>query len=961
MPAANRWVSRLFAVAAAGLMLLLALPAEALTVRPTHPRIFYQADSMAVIRARCTGANSSLYTPYKIWVDQCVGNTGRHTQKYVHHYALMYLLTGQSQYGNLAVSVSMRMVRNNEQLSGEGMGPAAISTLALAYDWAYPAFTPAQRDTIVQAFLGHLNHDPDGSGHPWLYWDITWGYAYAIANDAGTSNSFVLNKLSESIAVLNETRSCLDVLAPNGAIDGYGATRAFKMWALWDCLKLGTDYSAPPGAFIANSPNFWLARFRPDFHWARMPAKYNIKESIPLRFFSFFSARLDNQVAGSVARTLVQTGRWDDDDALPDAAISLAWYHGNRITRPLSQADLDYYDSGMGVVLARSGYNLSDTSTDVTVGFFNGPDTQNHKTQNHFFITRGTDNMIVDSGSYQHDIDDHYISYYSRAIAHNTTLIYDPTESFGDYTNYWGADRIMPNDGGQGDSDEAMGMSRWPTCDGARGYRGEITQYEETPDYVLAVGDATKAYSSSKVTKVLRRFLYLRPNWVLVQDQITLARPHLPVRAIFHTIGRPVTDTPLQVVEGNLNTGGIFRSSTARRIQVERGTSSARIYVLQAEGGTAEVQVLGGSGSNGMPWRQGIEPHDTITYDPSHESYEFQIDGTNFVPGGPYMSQSDIDNRNAGPASTAGDWRTEVVVNNATTEVRIACLIHITPAGAPLATVTPTVNGDVLSVAVQEGGTASTWRCVLRAWSATRWCITARLSINGNRSSLLLFHGSGGFRLDCDRRAKGFPKGGRMRVSKRAGHPDAAEVGRQVGLIRGINVGRAKRVAMADLRALVEGLGYSDVRTLLNSGNIVYRAPNVPAGTAAARIEKGLAAELGVSARVIAITAAELDGIVAGNRLLKVATDPTRLLVSVLGNPSDRLKLKPLAQQDWAPEALLIGSRAVYVWCPAGLLASRLFESVSRVLGDAVTTRNWATLTKLHAMVRGPSTSRRVQ
>ncbi len=49
--------------------------------------------------------------------------------------------------------------------------------------------------------------------------------------------------------------------------------------------------------------------------------------------------------------------------------------------------------------------------------------------------------------------------------------------------------------------------------------------------------------------------------------------------------------------------------------------------------------------------------------------------------------------------------------------------------------------------------------------------------------------------------------------------------GRQAALLRGVNVGPAKRVAMADLRALVEGLGYTDVRTLLNSGNVVYTAP----------------------------------------------------------------------------------------------------------------------------------------
>jgi uncharacterized protein (DUF1697 family) len=70
---------------------------------------------------------------------------------------------------------------------------------------------------------------------------------------------------------------------------------------------------------------------------------------------------------------------------------------------------------------------------------------------------------------------------------------------------------------------------------------------------------------------------------------------------------------------------------------------------------------------------------------------------------------------------------------------------------------------------------------------------------------------------------------------------------RRVALIRGINVGRAKRVAMADLIALVESLGYQDVRTLLNGGNIVFTAPGAIT-RAAVRIENELASRLGVSA-----------------------------------------------------------------------------------------------------------------
>lgn len=177
----------------------------------------------------------------------------------------------------------------------------------------------------------------------------------------------------------------------------------------------------------------------------------------------------------------------------------------------------------------------------------------------------------------------------------------------------------------------------------------------------------------------------------------------------------------------------------------------------------------------------------------------------------------------------------------------------------------------------------------------------------------------------------------------------------QIALLRGINVGRAKRVAMADLRALVAELGYGGVRTLLNSGNVVYTAPGIAPGKAAARIERALAERTGVAARVMALTAAELAAIVEENPLGKTASDPSRLLVTVLGNPADREKLEPLARQEWTPEHIALGTRAAYLWCPEGVLASRLPEAVGRVLGDAATTRNWSTVTKLHTLAAKPA------
>jgi len=176
----------------------------------------------------------------------------------------------------------------------------------------------------------------------------------------------------------------------------------------------------------------------------------------------------------------------------------------------------------------------------------------------------------------------------------------------------------------------------------------------------------------------------------------------------------------------------------------------------------------------------------------------------------------------------------------------------------------------------------------------------------------------------------------------------------QVALLRGINVGTAKRVAMADLRALFEELGYGDVRTLLNSGNVVFTAPAFAKSDPAARIQKALLARTGVQARVLTRTAAELERAVAKNPLLDVATNPSRHLVAFLHSSLEQARLKPLLSADWGDERIASGPGVAYLWYPRGILESALGKALDRALGDGVTARNWATTLKILTLTRTP-------
>ncbi|WP_313705235.1 DUF1697 domain-containing protein [Massilia sp.] len=178
---------------------------------------------------------------------------------------------------------------------------------------------------------------------------------------------------------------------------------------------------------------------------------------------------------------------------------------------------------------------------------------------------------------------------------------------------------------------------------------------------------------------------------------------------------------------------------------------------------------------------------------------------------------------------------------------------------------------------------------------------------------------------------------------------------RYIALLRGVNVGRAKRVAMADLRKLVEELGYADVRSVLNSGNIVFSADEVDPAAAAAAIEEGLVLKLGVAARVMVIAGDDLAAVLAENALLPLATDHARLLVFLLPDAAARDALAPLCERDWGEGALALGQRAAYVWCPDGVLDSAAAAALGKQLGDTTTSRNWNTLCKLYALCTEPA------
>ena len=182
---------------------------------------------------------------------------------------------------------------------------------------------------------------------------------------------------------------------------------------------------------------------------------------------------------------------------------------------------------------------------------------------------------------------------------------------------------------------------------------------------------------------------------------------------------------------------------------------------------------------------------------------------------------------------------------------------------------------------------------------------------------------------------------------------------RYVALFRGINVGKAKRIAMADLRALLQKLKFKDVATLLNSGNAVFSAASEPADELALRIRKAVAKQLGVDAFVIVKSEKDVAAIIQGNELGKIADDPSRLLIALTGDVKSLAAVKSLAGADWGEERVCVGKHAAYLWCANGILESKAAVALLKGLEQTGTTRNWATLNKIHSLMQGSADDER--
>ncbi len=170
-----------------------------------------------------------------------------------------------------------------------------------------------------------------------------------------------------------------------------------------------------------------------------------------------------------------------------------------------------------------------------------------------------------------------------------------------------------------------------------------------------------------------------------------------------------------------------------------------------------------------------------------------------------------------------------------------------------------------------------------------------------------------------------------------------------IALLRGINVGGHKRVAMSDLRGLLESLGYHDVRTHLQSGNALFVASGVKATKLEHDITSAIDSRLGLDVVVLVRSAQELRRVVAANPYLGRGIEQRQLHATFLSKQPAAAEVASLDREAFRPDDYVFGDRVIYARMPNGTAGSKL-PDWERVLDVRASTRNWNTVSRLLAL-----------
>lgn len=486
---------------------------------------------------------------------------------------------------------------------------------ALFYDWCHPHLSADEKKTIRARLARNIDNE------------MKEGRLWRSFHNAGPSAAFnvTVNALAihgedpiaeKALAFvmpeLEDMRLVVDRLFPDGEwAEGMDYARHSNHHLLRTFLALGT---ATGRDFVRDSPN--LRNFAKTIIYATKPdGRMFPSDDNDWPYVNEWDHRALLMAASTFrdpyAQWFLNHCPFDHFQLLDHTRWAhLLWYDEHLPEKPLTDLPLARLFAGKGIVMARSGWGFKNQDTWVafTNGDFFGDHT--HQDVNAFQIHRGGD-LAIDSGRYDDDWDvsrkpadvgrSQFFNYYQRTIAHNTMLVFDPSETFengllndgGQLHHLWrGKHRNVPEDYAQGNfpSDDGKGTSDWTTNPG-RWERGDIVAYQATGDFVFVRGDGTKAYSKNKVSAFVRELLFLQPRIVVVFDRVVATNAAFEKTWLLHSVNEPALgEGTFEIKEGEGRLFGVVVLPEKRRLGKVGGPEDAfRVGDVRFKAGPASV------------------------------------------------------------------------------------------------------------------------------------------------------------------------------------------------------------------------------------------------------------------------------------------------------------------------------------------------------------------------------------
>ena len=533
--------------------------AAAFEVHAGHPRLFFRASDLPVIRERVAGdyraewremldhleegplrqpaADFARGPHLKLW------STGRNI-------TFAAVITGDKKYLTWAKDWAEALaaagpVGNDNEYRGR------LQSLAVAYDWLYPWLSDAEKRRLCDAIVAHIDKN----------WYFASGATNYIGGHSRWGNFALAAGLLAVVSERPELREKLLVVRDHwvrgyfpaqgwiAADGGYHMGWAYSAAYLTGSIHLVWSVATNESVFfpwLGRLPWFWIYGRQGDGYYPNTGDAYAVQDDLNAyhrELLMIASGVLKDPYAAWTIRP--HTDRFAD-----------ILYGDKRVTPrapddPAAPLPLSRHFRNAGVVIARDRWDDRTTHLQFrSVPFYSA--NHHHRDENSFTLHhRG--GLAIDSGLYDEGGTQkggyggpHWRNYFTRTIAHNAIVVFDPAQKMTVL------DQPASNDGGQTYREEPTALEH--LLPGGHAHLDGITRYVDTPDYTYASGDATKAYDPARVRLAQREIVYLRGAErshpvVVVFDRVESTKPDFEKKFLLHTVNEPTVQGAVTVAE----------------------------------------------------------------------------------------------------------------------------------------------------------------------------------------------------------------------------------------------------------------------------------------------------------------------------------------------------------------------------------------------------------------------------